>query len=203
MDQRTPQPSAARRAGRRTALAACLLTTAALLLTGCGGDSSAAAGPDTGGESGHEAHGMADTAMGDPSATPAADIPGAEVRQAPLTLLDTRPPGTDGVRGTAWLAQHEGGTTVTVSMTGLEPGTDYISHLHLKACAEENGGDHFRFDPDGSDLPPNEIHLAFTGDAQGRAEMTVENDRRTGDAAASLVVHPRDAQDNRLACADF
>ncbi|MGP4030166.1 hypothetical protein [Actinomadura sp. 3N407] len=173
-------------------------------VAGCGGGASgsaAAQGPDAGASS--TPHEMASMNMGDPSATPADKVPGAELKKGTLKLLDTRPPGTDDVKGTAWLAQSAEGTTVTVSVTGLEPGTAYISHLHTKPCSDDNGGPHFRFDPDGPETPPNEVHLAFTGDSAGRATMTVNNDRKTGGGAVAFVIHPRDALDNMIACADF
>jgi hypothetical protein len=203
----TPWVSASLRRRAGTVSAAGLVTVAALLLSGCGGGSSGAAEDDaaasesaSGQNPGHEGH---DMNMGDPSATPADEIPEAEVQEGDFTLLDTRPPGMDEVKGTAWLAQHDEGTTVTVSMTGLEGEADYISHLHVRPCSEDGGGPHFKFDEDGSELPPNEVHLAFTSDSAGKAEMTVNNDRRTEDGAVSLVVHPQNALDNRIACVDF
>jgi hypothetical protein len=147
-------------------------------------------------------NGMEGMNMGDPSATPADKVPGAQLRTAALKLLDTRPPGMDSAAGTAWLATHRGGTTVTVRMTGLMPGEKYMTHLHALPCAQDNGGEHFRFDPKGSDKPPNEVHLAFTADQAGQGYMTANNDR-AADAAKSIVVHPAEATDNRLACADF
>lgn len=194
-----------RRKGSAALSTAGLVLATALALTGCSGENSepqsdakATSGSGTGGHDGKQPMNM-----GDPSATPAADIPDAEVRKGEFVLLDTRPPQMDDVEGTAWLAQHEKGTTVTLSMRGLDPDADYISHLHVNPCSEENGGPHFRFDPDGPGTPPNEVHLAFTSDAKGKGTMTVNNDRRTGKGAASLVVHPQLALDNRIACVDF
>jgi Cu/Zn superoxide dismutase len=176
------------------------LLAAAALTAGCG----AATGDPTGATADAPASGMpmpSGMAMGDPSATPADKIEGA--KQATLTLLDTRPPGTDGAAGSAWLAQNDKGTTVTVTMTGLKPGQAYMAHLHAHACAKDNGGPHFKFAPAGPATPPNEVHLGFTADGAGKASMTVTSDRKVGDGARAVVVHPLDAMDNRLACADF
>lgn len=191
------------------------LLTAALLLTGCGGgDDSSADAPDNQ-QNAAEANADPDAAqdmkqdmkqdmnMGDPDAVPADQISGAELQQGEFALLDTRPPGMDGVEGRAWLAQHDQGTTVTLQMSGLVPEVDYISHLHVNACADGGGGPHFKFDPNGSDMPPNEVHLAFTSDAEGNGRMTVNNDRKTEDGVASVVVHRQDALANRIACVDF
>ncbi|MGC9665280.1 hypothetical protein ACNTMW_01855 [Planosporangium sp. 12N6] len=187
------------------------LLAVAALAGGCGGDpaGTAAHGP-TDGASPATAPGAAMPSgmtmpsgmpMSDPSATPADRIDGA--KKSTFTLLDTRPPGTDAAAGTAWLAQNDQGTTVTITMTGLRPGQAYMAHLHAQSCARDNGGPHFRFDPAGPATPPNEIHLGLTADATGAATATVRNDRKVGDGARAVVVHPMDAMDNRLACADF
>lgn len=146
--------------------------------------------------------GMGNMMMNDPDATPAGELPGAT--ESPLVLLDTRPPGTDGVQGSAWLALGEQapGTTLTVALTGLEPGAEFVGHLHAQPCAEDNGGPHFKFDPAGSDMPPNEVHIGFTAAPDGTGGATITNEQRAGEARA-VVIHPADAQDNRLACADF
>ncbi|NND04661.1 MAG: superoxide dismutase family protein [Acidimicrobiia bacterium] len=145
---------------------------------------------------------MGDMNMGDPTATRADEVEGAQVESADFALLATRPPGHDDVAGTAWLARHDMGTTVTLELVGLPTGVDYIAHVHEGSC-EEAGGDHYMFDPNGSEMPPNEIHLAFTSDAAGNGFMTAENHGVVGDNAQSVVVHPADLLDNKLACAEF
>ena len=189
---------------------AALLATAALL-TGCGSDSgdgssahAAGSGPSPSpSKSEGDMGDMNGMAMGDPSATPAYELPGATVVKGAFKLLDTRPPGLDDAKGTAWLAQGSKGTTVTVSLTGLKPGASYMSHLHAQPCSAENGGEHFQFEKGGPAKPPNEVHLMFTADKSGKGMTTVDNSRRTGKDAVAIVVHPTEAQDNRIACADF
>lgn len=140
--------------------------------------------------------------MGNAAATPAEEVPGADLVEGTFVLLDTRPQGYEDLTGTAVLARHDAGTTVTLRLEGLLPGTDFISHVHDGSCAD-SGGDHYRFDPEGSDVPPNEIHLAFTSDITGSGFMTAENDATVDDRAVSVVVHPRDLIDNKIACAEF
>ncbi|MEO1060434.1 MAG: hypothetical protein AAFZ07_03370 [Actinomycetota bacterium] len=140
--------------------------------------------------------------MGDVNATPAEEVAGAELASGEFVLLDTRPSGFDDVTGTATIARHDGGTTVTVRLEGLPAGERFISHVHEAPCAE-NGGDHFQFDPEGSDVPPNEIHLRFDAAEDGTGFMTAENDMVAGDDAVSFVVHPVDLIDNKIACVDF
>lgn len=140
--------------------------------------------------------------MGDPSATRADEVDGASLATGIFELLDTRPQGYDDSTGTAWIARHAAGTTVTLEVSGLLPDTDYISHVHADACAN-NGGDHYQFEVGGSVTPPNEIHLAFTSDADGNGFMTAENDQTAGPEAVAFVVHPVDLIDNKILCADF
>lgn len=193
---------------RRTGRPAATLATLAAALAvsaGCGG--SGHHDPGHGGDMPHDmlmASGstMPPDMMADPSAVPAYQVAGAELRQAAFTLLDTRPPGSDTAAGTVWLAQDDRGTTVTIAMTGLQPGRQYIAHLHVRPCADA-GGPHFRFDPAGPPTPPNEIHLGFIATRNGTVTGTVHNGRRVGDGASAVVMHPADALDNRLACADF
>lgn len=138
--------------------------------------------------------------MGDPNAVPADQVPNAELATGQFSVLDTAPEGYQDVAGTAMLARYDGGSTVTIQLRGLKPGTAFISHVHEGQCAD-GGGAHYKFDPAGGDAPPNEIHLAFTSTAEGTGSMTAENDRAAGPGAQSVVVHPRDLVDNRVACA--
>ncbi|MFE7974491.1 superoxide dismutase family protein [Streptomyces shenzhenensis] len=202
---RPPAPEPVRRRCR-PALGTLLATTLTVLLAGCGGDSADHASARTGASASSPVHGMdgmSGKAMGDPSATPAYKMPEATVVKGAFEMLDTRPPGMNDVQGTGWLAQGPKGTTVTVSLTGLKPGHVYMAHLHAQRCSDDNGGEHFQFEKGGPAMPPNEIHLMFTADSSGSGMTTVTNARRTGRNAVAVVVHPNEAQDNRIACADF
>lgn len=138
--------------------------------------------------------------MGDASATPAAEA-GGDLVSGSFEVLDTRPPGLDEVAGTAQLARRDDGTTVTVELTGLDPEASYIAHVHFGTCDEALG--HYQFEEGGIAMPPNEIHLAFDADADGGGFMTAENDGVVGDDGRSVVVHPKDLMDNKIACADL
>lgn len=175
--------------------AATLLITAVSILAGCGAEDNAADDDVPG------VMEMGDvTAMNDPDAPPAYSEPDA--MRGTFRILDSAPPGSDGVSGHAWLAQN-GGTTVTVELAGLKPGATYMSHLHFQPCDADDGGDHFQFDVGGSELPPNEVHLGLKADARGNARATTTNDRDVGDEAQAIVVHPSELPDNRLVCADL
>lgn len=168
----------------------------ALVLTACGGTAGGAHAPGT-----HQGGHSAGMNMGDPDAVPAGQVPDAKLTSGTFQLLDTAPEGYQDVAGTATMARHAGGTTVTVELTGLKPEAELISHVHDGTCADGGGGAHYKFDPAGGDKPPNEIHLAFTSTADGTGFMTAENDRTAGPQARSVVVHPREFTDNRIACA--
>jgi Cu/Zn superoxide dismutase len=140
--------------------------------------------------------------MGDPDATPASEVAAGELVSGVFALLDTRPSGYDDVAGTADMARHDGGTTVTIELSGLQPGVEYISHLHAEPCSN-NGGPHYQFEVGGSEMPPNEIHLLFSADEDGNGFMTAENARTADERAVAIVVHPVDLIDNKIACADF
>lgn len=95
------------------------------------------------------------------------------------------------VDGEAELTRANGGTTVAISLTGLEPKTEYIAHLHTGGCGSADpGGPHFQFKQGGSEEPPNEIHLEFTSNAagEGEAEATSKREVSVGEAG-SVVVH--------------
>jgi hypothetical protein len=144
-----------------------------------------------------------DMNMGDADATPADEVADASLARGEFVLMDTRPAGYDDVEGTAVIARHTAGTTVTTELTGLEPNVEYISHVHAQACTDENAGDHYRFEISGATTPPNEIHLAFTSDNDGNGFMTAQNAEIAGVGAVSFVVHPAEFIDNKVACVDF
>ena len=196
--------STRRRFDRRFTLAAGM--SLALVAAACGSSTETAtdqaSAQDASTTTVHDMSAMAGMNMGDPNATPAYDVDGAALASGDLVLLDTRPAGYDDAAGTAWMARGVKGTTVTVELSGLEPNVEYISHLHNDVCAN-NGGDHYQFEVGGSVMPPNEIHLAFTSDAEGNGFMTAENDQIAGLDAVAFVVHPAALLDNKIGCVDF
>jgi hypothetical protein len=179
-----------------------------LLLSGCGGMGSMdMSSPSTGSAGGGSATassggGMGGMYMGDANATRADKVPGADLRTASFAVLQGAPADAGAVKGTAWMALSDKGTTVTVELTGLKPGTSYLALLHGKACSDDRGGDTFRFDRNGMAMPPNEIHLQFTAEPSGRGFMTAENKDKASDAK-SVVLSTSGAEDTRLACADL
>jgi hypothetical protein len=95
------------------------------------------------------------------------------------------------ITGEAELERSNGGTVVSLNVSGLEPKTHYIAHLHTGGCDQvDPGGPHFQFEKGGSEEPPNEIHLQFTSDAAGEGEATASSKREVPPGeAGSVVLH--------------
>ncbi len=167
----------------------------ALAAAACGGATDAADPPTTAGSDGPMPV-MAPGVMGDPEAIPARDVAGATLEVGTFVSVG----GAAGLRGEAVLARHDGGTTLTVSLEDLPATSDFVGHVHTGACAD-GGGPHYRHDPAGPDLPPNEIHIAVTTDVAGAGVMTVENAIPATRDAASVVIHA--VGGDKLGCADL
>jgi hypothetical protein len=96
-----------------------------------------------------------------------------------------------GVEGTATLERPDGGTRAQIALVGLPPNSGYEAHLHTGSCDETDpGGPHFKFDPNGSEEPPNEIHFAFESNGAGEGVARASSDREVPlGTAGSIVVH--------------
>lgn len=116
----------------------------------------------------------------------------SEIVSGDFTPVADAPAGYSDVSGEADIERPEnGGTTVSLSVDGLEPKTEYLAHLHVGGCDQADpGGPHFQFEKGGSEEPPNEIHLQFTTDAagEGKARVSTKRDVPTGEAG-SVVIH--------------
>jgi hypothetical protein len=81
----------------------------------------------------------------------------------------TLPAGTDlglEIEGVAQITRTGDGTAVKLVARGLEPGVTYAAHRHNAPCSDANpGGAHYRNDPAGPAVPPNELWLSSTDDA--------------------------------------
>ncbi len=179
--------------GRTIALSA----TAALLLAGCGG----------GGD---------DKADQGPSLVRGAQ--GTRAFEGGFSNVKNPPQGTGAVVGTAEMIVGLGKTRVTILATGLDNKSLYVAHVHNGVCsATDPGGLHFKFDPNGGDQPPNEIHLGiqFEVDRKGTKKTAITSDvtvdREAGAEAKSVIIHLKKAPDApaeetkppKVACADL
>lgn len=136
------------------------------------------------------------------SVAPAAGQEGLpETISGSFQLFDDAPESVRSMTGAVSLSRTDEGTTASLRVSGLQPETTYMSHVHEQACARDRGGPHLKFDPEGGDEPPNEIHLGFTTDDRGVGQRTVTNPNVVGADAASVVLHLPDG--TKFACADL
>lgn len=114
-----------------------------------------------------------------------------EALSGQVRALPGVPVGDRDLAGEATLERANGGTTVSLDVTGLEPDTEYVAHLHTGGCDQADpGGPHFKFDANGGDEPPNEIHLEFRSGADGSAKARASSGREVpAGEAGSLVIH--------------
>jgi|GEM_PF-1243858 len=144
---------------------------------------------------------MALTACGSGSGTTGET---AEIVSGDFTPVADAPAGYSEVSGEADIQRPEnGGTVVSLRVTGLEPNTDYTAHLHTGGCDQADpGGPHFQFKKGGSEEPPNEIHLEFTSgaDGEGKARVSTDRDVPVGEAG-SVVIHSAEEESHHEAAA--
>jgi hypothetical protein len=140
----------------------------------------------------------------------------AKVRGTFQTLPDGAAMGLE-IEGFATLKRSEAGTTGKVVVRGLEPGTTYAAHLHDAPCSAANpGGGHYKNDPAGPAMPPNELWLSSTDDpmagitanADGVAHGRGSADWIARPEAQSVVIHfippgGTTAGGPKIACADL
>ena len=116
---------------------------------------------------------------------------GGETVSGSFAAVAGAPSAYSKVGGEAELTRSGGGTEVTIKLTGLQPETEYMAHLHTEGCAgSDPGGPHFQFEKGGSEEPPNEIHFEFESDSAGAGEATAASDKEVPEGeAGSVVVH--------------
>ena len=121
------------------------------------------------------------------------------------------------IEGFAQLARDGSGTHGKVVVRGLVPGTTYAAHLHNAPCSAANpGGAHYKDDPAGPAVPPNELWLSSTEDPLAGITANpggVAHGRGNADwvarpEAQSVVIHAippggSTAGGPKIACADL
>jgi hypothetical protein len=95
-----------------------------------------------------------------------------------------------------------GQTVITLQAVGLEPDTTYGAHVHALPCEYDNGGGHYKVDPEITTAEENnEIWPGFTTDETGVGYGRITVDHRVRGDALSLVIH--DPEMNKYLCADL
>jgi Cu/Zn superoxide dismutase len=139
-----------------------------------------------------------------------------KVRGTFQTLPDGAAMGLE-IEGFAQLTRSDAGTAGKVVVRGLEPGTTYAAHLHNAPCSDPNpGGAHYKNDPAGPSMPPNELWLSSTDDPMAGITANsggVAHGRGIADwvarpEAQSVVIHfippgGTTAGGPKIACADL
>ncbi|HET9739171.1 MAG TPA: hypothetical protein VFP78_13725 [Solirubrobacteraceae bacterium] len=140
----------------------------------------------------------------------------SKVRGAFQTLPDGAAMGLV-IEGFATLTRSDADTSGKIIVRGLEPATTYAAHLHEAPCSAANpGGGHYKNDPAGPAMPPNELWLSSTDDpAAGITANSggVAHGRGSADwiarpEAQSVVIHfippgGTTAGGPKIACADL
>jgi hypothetical protein len=140
----------------------------------------------------------------------------SKVRGTFQTLPDGAAMGLE-IDGFATLTRSDAGTEGKVVVRGLESATTYAAHLHNAPCSDANpGGAHYKNDPAGPAMPPNELWFSSTDDPMFgiRANSAgVAHGRGSADwvarpEAQSVVVHyippgGTTAGGPKIACADL
>jgi Cu/Zn superoxide dismutase len=150
-------------------------------------------------------------------ALPAAAPGATEVKRGEFTTLpDGEAMGLD-IEGFAQIKRSTDRTAVKAVVRGLEPGTTYAAHLHNAPCSEPSlGGSHYKNDPAGPSVPPNELWLSSTDDPMAGITANsggVAKGRGSADwvarpEAQAVVVHAippggTTAGGPKIACADL
>jgi hypothetical protein len=118
--------------------------------------------------------------------------------------------------GFARITRSLDGTDVRALVFGLDPRTTYGAHLHNLPCSTMEGGAHYKNDPAGEAMPPNELWLSSTDDAMAGISSNrggVARGRGSADwiarpEAQSVVIHfipegGTPAGGPKIACADL
>jgi hypothetical protein len=144
---------------------------------------------------------LASVALVGASVSSSASARGASVTSGDLHAFSAGA-GTDISGHAVMVRTADGKTIVSIHVEGLAPNTTYGSHVHQAACAANFADGHFRFDPTGPALPPNEIWPGpFTTSPAGVGNGFTKVDGTAGPEAVSVVVHAPDG--SKIACADL
>ena len=113
-----------------------------------------------------------------------------------FAVLEDAPSGFEEMSGTAEMTRSDDGTEASISFQGLRPDTEYVAHVHGGICDQPDpGGPHFKFDINGPEEPPNEIHFSFTSDADGAGSAEAQNDQTVPeDEGNTIVLHLAEAE---------
>ena len=103
----------------------------------------------------------------------------------------------------AMVREASGYTDVMVRVSGLTPGTTFSTHVHAKACTDEQGGPHYKIDENVVDpVRENEIWPDVVADALGDGVGRVRVSHYARVDAQSVIIH-EPAEARRIVCFDL
>jgi large repetitive protein len=160
---------------------------------------------------------LAAGALALPAAATADDDGKANKQRGEFTTLPAGAAMGLEIDGVATIKRTQSGTVVKARARGLEPGTTYGAHLHNAPCSSPDpGGGHYKNDPAGPSVPPNELWLSSTSDpmagitanSRGVARGRGEADWVARPEAQAVVIHAippggTTAGGPKIACADL
>ncbi|MBK6686868.1 MAG: hypothetical protein IPG45_20545 [Deltaproteobacteria bacterium] len=92
-------------------------------------------------------------------------------------------------------------TDVMVTVTGLNPNTQYTAHVHDRVCDDQAGGAHYKRDRAITvEQEDNELWVTISADANGAGTGTLRADHYARADAQSVVIH-QPATGERIGCA--
>lgn len=116
-----------------------------------------------------------------------------------ISALDA---ATSDASGAALLVRVDGGSLVSLQVSGLNPSTMYPAHVHNLPCAQQAGG-HYQHVMDGGVNATNEVWPTLMTDDAGQGRSFVSVDKVLREDAVAIVVHDQAAPNPKLLCADL
>lgn len=110
------------------------------------------------------------------------------------------------IAGTARMVTSAAGSTVTLSLQGLDPAEEYRAHVHALPCEVNDAGGHYKLDPTVVDtVDTNELWPDVTVEADGSVETEITSPHEARGDAQSVVIHRvfPDATTPKVACANL
>lgn len=93
-------------------------------------------------------------------------------------------------------------TDLMVKVEGLNPNVQYVGHVHDRVCDDQDGGAHYKKDPNVAEVQEaNELWATLAADANGTAYANIRFDHYVRAAAQSFIIHEPGANAERIACA--
>jgi hypothetical protein len=110
------------------------------------------------------------------------------------------------IAGTATMMRDGASTRVQLNVTGLDPASEYVSHIHALPCEVNKGGGHYKIDPTVEDtVEANELWPTLAVQADGSSTPAMLNSDHVARAdAQSVVLHRKVGEDApKVACANL